>query len=396
MTATTLNIADSRSTSRSGAVVRLHRHEPATRSRTARRAGRGTAARVRCRRRGTRVRPSARPARRSHIAHALPVQPLGRTVSPAPTRDDAGAHADARPRPWRRRLVVDDEHLRRRAGSARSSAARRAGSVPASSRAGITTEIDGSGTRRRAAGSAGTRAHRYQPTNHAAPTSTNVSSTRAVEVRPRGAGGCSPVGSAAYGFRALSPHDRDPRTTPGVRRRAALAGAVALRRAGRGVGRPALPPAGDGGAQGRGAPRAACGTCSTPTPSSAPASPTSSTRRCASSWAATRCSARRPTARPPTPATWRSSASSAPPLQQEQLLRPLLDGEIRSCFAMTEPWVASSDATNLQSRIERDGDHYVINGHKWWTSGAASPAVQVRDLHGRLRPRRRHRTAASR
>jgi acyl-CoA dehydrogenase len=60
------------------------------------------------------------------------------------------------------------------------------------------------------------------------------------------------------------------------------------------------------------------------------------------------------------------------PLQQDQFLRPLLDGEIRSAFAMTEPWVASSDATNITSRIERDGDHYVVNAHKWWTSGAAS------------------------
>ena len=61
------------------------------------------------------------------------------------------------------------------------------------------------------------------------------------------------------------------------------------------------------------------------------------------------------------------------PLQREEFLDPLLEGEIRSCFAMTEPWVASSDATNISSRIERDGDHYVVNAHKWWTSGAASP-----------------------
>ncbi|MCE1250243.1 MAG: acyl-CoA dehydrogenase family protein [Comamonadaceae bacterium] len=67
-------------------------------------------------------------------------------------------------------------------------------------------------------------------------------------------------------------------------------------------------------------------------------------------------------------------------------LRPLLNGHIRSAFAMTEPEVASSDATNVCTRIERDGDHYVINGRKWWTSGANDPRCQVFITMGKTDP----------
>ena len=69
--------------------------------------------------------------------------------------------------------------------------------------------------------------------------------------------------------------------------------------------------------------------------------------------------------------------------QQERWLKPLLAGEIRSCFAMTEPKVASSDATNIESSIVRDGDEYVINGHKWWTSGAPDSRCKISIFMGK-------------
>jgi len=69
--------------------------------------------------------------------------------------------------------------------------------------------------------------------------------------------------------------------------------------------------------------------------------------------------------------------------QQERWLKPLLAGEIRSCFAMTEPAVASSDATNIESSIVRDGDEYVINGRKWWSSGGGDPRCKIAIFMGK-------------
>src|ERR1700754_434945 len=71
---------------------------------------------------------------------------------------------------------------------------------------------------------------------------------------------------------------------------------------------------------------------------------------------------------------------------KKQWLRPLMNGEIRSAFLMTEPAVASSDATNIETSIMRDGDHYVVNGRKWWSSGVGDPRCRIAIVMGKTDP----------
>ena len=154
------------------------------------------------------------------------------------------------------------------------------------------------------------------------------------------------------------------------------------------VGRPALPPAGDGGAQGARARARAV----------EPVPPPRATRRlrAGAEQRRVRAAGRDHGPQPHRPRGVQllgarhgqhGGADAVRAAEQKDMwLRPLLEGEIRSAFAMTEPAVASSDATNIELRIERDGDEYVLNGRKWWTSGAMRDRCRILIVMGKTDP----------
>ena len=153
------------------------------------------------------------------------------------------------------------------------------------------------------------------------------------------------------------------------------------------VRRSALPPADPRGRSRPRRARAACGTSSTPTLSGAPGLTNAEYAPLAELMGrsphlapeAMNCSA-------PDTGNMEVLTLFGTAEHQERWLRPLLDGTVRSAFAMTEPAVASSDATNIETRIERDGDEYVINGRKWWTSNALHRNCRVLIVMGKTDP----------